>query len=248
MSTKTRWKRPPVFIYLWKSLVVRHDFHLNIQYLFIYLFIQSDINKSRWNWPPLFTYASHLLWDMVFVWIFSNYLFIYSKRCQQKKVEETTCLYVFFSESEKFRLSYSMLGLTFKNIFLHNCDGNVSKRKTKCKLKSSWNREVHYERKEIYQGQTPQNVKIKIFLQKNSKTSTPLHKICCSHISLQENEYLLLIFINDDNFEIINYYLIKSFWFIHLPYRKKFWWSWKERNSARLSGKRKIDVYYELFI
>ena len=178
---KSRWKRPPVFIYLWKSLVVNHGFHFNIHYLLfiyskrcqqkqveattcfyllmeitccetwfsfeysisIYLFIQSDINKSRWNWPPLFTNANHLLWDMVFVWIFSNYLFIYSKRCQQKQVEATTCLYVFFSESEKFRLSYSMLGLTFKNIFLHNCDGNVSKRKTKRKLKSSWNREVH---------------------------------------------------------------------------------------------------------
>ena len=35
---KSRWKRPPVFIYLWKSLVVRHGFRLNIQYLFIYLF------------------------------------------------------------------------------------------------------------------------------------------------------------------------------------------------------------------
>ena len=83
---KSRWKRPPVFIYLWKSLVVRHGFGFNIQYLFIYLFkamstkaggtdhlyllmeitccetwfsfeysvsiylfIQSDVNKSRWN-------------------------------------------------------------------------------------------------------------------------------------------------------------------------------------------------------
>ena len=35
---KTRWKRPPVFIYLCKSLVVRHGFRFNIQYLFIYLF------------------------------------------------------------------------------------------------------------------------------------------------------------------------------------------------------------------
>ena len=35
---KSRWKRPPVFIYLWKSLVVRYGFRLNIQYLFIYLF------------------------------------------------------------------------------------------------------------------------------------------------------------------------------------------------------------------
>ena len=36
---KSRWKRPPLFIYLCKSLLVRHGFHFNIQYLFIYLFI-----------------------------------------------------------------------------------------------------------------------------------------------------------------------------------------------------------------
>ena len=173
---KTRWKRPPVFIYLWKSLVVRHDFHLNTQYLFIYLFIQSDINKSRWNWPPLFTYASHLLWDMVFVWIFSNYSFIYSKRCQQKQVEETTCLYVFFSESEQFRLSYSMLGLTFKNIFLHNCDGNVSKRKTKRKLKSSWNREVHCERKKSTEDKLHKMWKSNYFCKKTAKRAHPCTK------------------------------------------------------------------------
>ena len=58
--------------------------------VFIYLFIESDVNKSRWNWWPLFTYGNHLLWDMVFVWIFIIYLFIYSKRCQQKQVELTT--------------------------------------------------------------------------------------------------------------------------------------------------------------
>ena len=56
----------------------------------IYLFIQSDVNKSSWNWRPLFTYGNHFLWQMVFVLIFSIYLFIYSKRCQQKQVELTT--------------------------------------------------------------------------------------------------------------------------------------------------------------
>ena len=142
----------------------------------IYLFIQSDINKSRWNWPPLFTYANHLLWDMVFVWIFSNYLFIYSKRCQQKQVEVTTCLYVFFSESEKFRLSYSMLGLTFKNIFLHNCDGNVSKRKTKRKLKSSWNREVHCERKKSTEDKLHKMWNSNYFCKKTAKRAHPCTK------------------------------------------------------------------------
>ena len=69
----------------------------------------------------------------------------------------------------------------------------------KFKLKSSlWE-------EEIYWGQTPPNVKLKIFLQKNSKTSTPLHNIGRSHISLKENKYLLCMFINDDNLEIINY-------------------------------------------
>ena len=61
--------------------------------LSIYLFIQSDVNRNRWNWPTLFTYANHLLWDMVFVLIFSIYLFIYSKRCHQKQVE-LTCFYL----------------------------------------------------------------------------------------------------------------------------------------------------------
>ena len=35
---KNGWKRPPVFIYLWKSLVERCPFPLNIHYLFVYLF------------------------------------------------------------------------------------------------------------------------------------------------------------------------------------------------------------------
>ena len=42
----------------------------------------------------LFTYANHLFLQMVFVVIFSIYLFIYSKRCQQKQVEATTFIYL----------------------------------------------------------------------------------------------------------------------------------------------------------
>ena len=42
----------------------------------------------------LFTYGNDLLWDMVFVLIFTIYLFIYSKRCQQKQVETTTFIYL----------------------------------------------------------------------------------------------------------------------------------------------------------
>ena len=35
---QSMWNRPPVFIYLCKSLLVTHGFHCNIQYLFVYLF------------------------------------------------------------------------------------------------------------------------------------------------------------------------------------------------------------------
>ena len=42
----------------------------------------------------LFTYANSFLLDMVFVLIFIIYLFIYSKPCQQKQVEPTTCFYL----------------------------------------------------------------------------------------------------------------------------------------------------------
>ena len=45
----------------------------------------------------LFTYGNNLLWDMIFVWIFMIYLFIYSKRCQQKQVELTTFIYLWKS-------------------------------------------------------------------------------------------------------------------------------------------------------
>ena len=46
-------------------------------YLFVYLFIQSDVNKSRWKRRPLFTYENELLSDMDLVLIFSIYLFVY---------------------------------------------------------------------------------------------------------------------------------------------------------------------------
>ena len=91
---KSRWKRPPVFIYLWKSLVVNQGFRFNIYYLFVYLFKAMSTKAGGSDDLFLFTYVNHLLWDMVFVWIFSIYLFIYSKRCQQKQVELTTFIYL----------------------------------------------------------------------------------------------------------------------------------------------------------
>ena len=42
----------------------------------------------------LFTYATRLFLEMVFIFIFSIYLFIYSKQCQQKQVEPITCFYL----------------------------------------------------------------------------------------------------------------------------------------------------------
>ena len=45
----------------------------------------------------LFTYVNYLLLHMVLVLIFIIYLFIYSKRCQQKQVELTTFIYLWKS-------------------------------------------------------------------------------------------------------------------------------------------------------
>ena len=73
------------FIYLCKSLLVTHGFHFNIQYLFVYLF------KAKSTKPAQVTTCFYLLMEIgcwlhvVFIWIFSIYLFIYSKRCQQKQ-------------------------------------------------------------------------------------------------------------------------------------------------------------------
>ena len=77
---------PPVFIYLCKWLVLRHGFRFNIQYLFVYLFKAMSTKAGGSDHLFLFTYANCLFLYLVFVVIFSVYLFIYSKRCQQKQV------------------------------------------------------------------------------------------------------------------------------------------------------------------
>ena len=51
MSTKAGGSRPPVFIYLWKSLLVDYMWFSFEYSVSIYLFIQSDVNKSSWK-PP----------------------------------------------------------------------------------------------------------------------------------------------------------------------------------------------------
>ena len=87
-------KSPPVFIYLCKSLVVTHGFRININYLFVYLFKVMSTKAGGTDHLFLFTYANSLLLHMVFVLIFIIYLFIYSKWCEQKQVEPTTCFYL----------------------------------------------------------------------------------------------------------------------------------------------------------
>ena len=66
-------------------------FRFNIQYLFIYLFKAMWTKTSRSDHLFLFTYANVLL--IVCSFSFNIYyiiqLFIYSKQCQQKQVEET---------------------------------------------------------------------------------------------------------------------------------------------------------------
>ena len=63
---KSRWNRPPVFIFLWKSLVVRNGLYFNIQYLFIYLFKAMSTKAGGSDHLFLFTYANHLLLKWAF--------------------------------------------------------------------------------------------------------------------------------------------------------------------------------------
>ena len=65
----------------------------------------------------LFTYANDLLWDMVFVLIFIIYLFIYSKRCQQKQVEPTTCLYLLMQKTYSYGWIRNQINVKFKTNF-----------------------------------------------------------------------------------------------------------------------------------
>ena len=75
-------------------LLITCGFHFNIYYLFVYLFKAMSTKAGGSNHLFLFTYGNHFLLHMVFVLIFIIYLFIYSKRCQQKQVEPTTCFYL----------------------------------------------------------------------------------------------------------------------------------------------------------
>ena len=73
---KSRWKRPPVFIYLCKTLIVTYGFRLNIHDIFIYLFKVMS-TKALGNRPPVFIY---LLKSLVVTRSFRfniHYLFVY---------------------------------------------------------------------------------------------------------------------------------------------------------------------------
>ena len=76
------------------ELLIKCAFRFNIQYLFVYLFKAMSTKAGGSDHLLLFTYANDLLLHTVFILIFSIYLFIYSKQCQQKQVEATTCFYL----------------------------------------------------------------------------------------------------------------------------------------------------------
>ena len=63
-QSKQKQVEATTFIYLCTSLVVRHGFRFNIQCLFIYLFIQSDVKKSSWKRRP-FYYRPQRSWGKV---------------------------------------------------------------------------------------------------------------------------------------------------------------------------------------
>ena len=97
---------------------MKHGFRFNIQYLFIYLFKVMSTKAGGTDHLFLFTYGNELFLHMVFILIFSVYLFIYSKRCQQKQVEPITCFYLLMqiaSSFTKFSFAYSVSICLFIN-------------------------------------------------------------------------------------------------------------------------------------
>ena len=82
-----------LFTYV-NSLFLGLGFCFNIQYHFVYLFKARSTKAGGSDHVFLFTYVNDFFLHMVFVLILSVYFFIYSKRCQQKQVELTTCFYL----------------------------------------------------------------------------------------------------------------------------------------------------------
>ena len=75
-------------------LLIICGFRFNIQYLFVYLFKLTSIETAGTDHLFLFTYANDLLWHILFVLIFSIYLFTYSKWCQEIHMEPNTLFYL----------------------------------------------------------------------------------------------------------------------------------------------------------
>ena len=82
-----------LFTYV-NSFFLDMGFRFNIKWLFVYLFKAMSTKTGGSDHLFLFTYVTSFFLDLVFVVIFSIYLFIYSKRCQQNQVEVTTFIYL----------------------------------------------------------------------------------------------------------------------------------------------------------
>ena len=75
-------------------LLITCAFRFNIHYLFVYLFTAMSTKAAQVT-TCFYLLMQIACWlHVVFVLIFIIYLFIYSKRCQQKQVEATTCFYL----------------------------------------------------------------------------------------------------------------------------------------------------------
>ena len=73
---------------------MRHGFRFNIQYLFIYLFKAMSTKVGGTDDLYLLMQITSCETWFSFEYSLSIYLFIYSKRCQQKQVEQTTFIYL----------------------------------------------------------------------------------------------------------------------------------------------------------
>ena len=94
MSTTAAQVTTCFYLLMQIACLITCAFCCNIDYLFVYLFKAMSTKAGGSDHLFLFTYANSFFLDLVFVLIFSVYLFIYLKRCQQKQLEVTTCFYL----------------------------------------------------------------------------------------------------------------------------------------------------------
>ena len=86
MSTKAGGSDHLFLFTYGNRFLITCGFCLNIHYLFLYLFKAMSTKAGGSDHLFLSTYGNHFLLLLVFVLIFIIYLFIYSKRYQQKQV------------------------------------------------------------------------------------------------------------------------------------------------------------------